>query len=603
MVRRRAGSTTRSTRRRLALRPTPATAGASSTAPRSTCARRRTRSSTTHSRAPSTSATGQAAARARPRRSSSSCAATIRRARLQSDFYSYRYFASEGFLPGYSFPRLPLSAFIPARRGRQGQGRVPVSARGSSRSREFGPRSIVYHEGSRYLINRVILPVERDEDNRLADRSRSKQCASCGYLHPVDGRRPGPRPLRALRRAARRRRSRSSSACRTSRPSAATGSTPTRRSACARASRSGPASASPSATGRGQRVAHVVVDGDDAGARSTYGDAATLWRINLGWTRRKDTDVLGLRARHRAWLLGDRTTQAAADDKDDPMSQPQRARHPVRRGPSQRAARRARAAARPSVMASLAGGAQERDPGRVRARGHRARGRAAARPRRPQPAPVLRGGRGRRRRAAPARRRPGRARRASRAAALELCHFDPDTGDDLRHAPGAREDCEAACYDCLLSYANQRDHRLLDRIAIARAPADARRRDGRGRRPDRCRAPSSCEQLDAPRATPSSRSSWLDVPRRADGYELPTHAQQAVERRAGTARLHLRRPLRRRLRRRPAPRLRRRQRARRRAGDRGSRTLGYTVIRFGHDETTGRRSFAGHPERLREAAQ
>jgi hypothetical protein len=30
-----------------------------------------------------------------------------------ADFYSYRYFASEGFLPGYNFPRLPLSAFLP----------------------------------------------------------------------------------------------------------------------------------------------------------------------------------------------------------------------------------------------------------------------------------------------------------------------------------------------------------------------------------------------------------------------------------------------------------------------------------------------------------
>ena len=37
----------------------------------------------------------------------------------QSDFYSYRYFASEGFLPGYNFPRLPLSAYIPARRARK----------------------------------------------------------------------------------------------------------------------------------------------------------------------------------------------------------------------------------------------------------------------------------------------------------------------------------------------------------------------------------------------------------------------------------------------------------------------------------------------------
>ncbi|MBK7931783.1 MAG: hypothetical protein IPJ98_31170 [Bryobacterales bacterium] len=38
---------------------------------------------------------------------------------LQSDFYSYRYFASEGFLPGYNFPRLPLSAYIPGRRAQQ----------------------------------------------------------------------------------------------------------------------------------------------------------------------------------------------------------------------------------------------------------------------------------------------------------------------------------------------------------------------------------------------------------------------------------------------------------------------------------------------------
>src|SRR5690606_26557499 len=34
---------------------------------------------------------------------------------------------------------------------------------------------------------------------------------------------------------------------------------------------------------------------------------------------------------------------------------------------------------------------------------------------------------------------------------------------DQGHAPGRRDDCEAACYDCLLSYTNQPDHRLLDR--------------------------------------------------------------------------------------------------------------------------------------------
>ena len=50
--------------------------------------------------------------------------------------------------------------------------------------------------------------------------------------------------------------------------------------------------------------------------------------------------------------------------------------------------------------------------------------------------------------------------------ALEICHFDPETGEDLKRSPRAREDCEAACYDCLLSYYNQNQHDILDRKAI-----------------------------------------------------------------------------------------------------------------------------------------
>ena len=50
--------------------------------------------------------------------------------------------------------------------------------------------------------------------------------------------------------------------------------------------------------------------------------------------------------------------------------------------------------------------------------------------------------------------------------ALNLCHFDPDTGEDRHRAPGSTEDCEAACYDCLLSYSNQLQHPILDRKAI-----------------------------------------------------------------------------------------------------------------------------------------
>jgi len=51
-------------------------------------------------------------------------------------------------------------------------------------------------------------------------------------------------------------------------------------------------------------------------------------------------------------------------------------------------------------------------------------------------------------------------------AALEVCHFDPTTGEDQRRAPHAREDCEAACYDCLRSYSNTRYHEILDRQLV-----------------------------------------------------------------------------------------------------------------------------------------
>src|SRR5690606_7650530 len=71
---------------------------------------------------------------------------------IESDFYSYRYFATEGFLPGYSFPRLPLSAYIPGV-GRDRQGRF-VSRPRFLAITEFGPRTFIYHEGARYQITR-----------------------------------------------------------------------------------------------------------------------------------------------------------------------------------------------------------------------------------------------------------------------------------------------------------------------------------------------------------------------------------------------------------------------------------------------------------------
>jgi very-short-patch-repair endonuclease len=46
-------------------------------------------------------------------------------------------------------------------------------------------------------------------------------------------------------------------------------------------------------------------------------------------------------------------------------------------------------------------------------------------------------------------------------AALVTCHFNPETGEDLGGG-----NCEAACYDCLLEYGNQPDHRNIDRAQV-----------------------------------------------------------------------------------------------------------------------------------------
>jgi very-short-patch-repair endonuclease len=45
-------------------------------------------------------------------------------------------------------------------------------------------------------------------------------------------------------------------------------------------------------------------------------------------------------------------------------------------------------------------------------------------------------------------------------AALARLHFDPDTLEDQN------EKCHAACYECVLSYSNQGDHRILNRHMV-----------------------------------------------------------------------------------------------------------------------------------------
>lgn len=75
-----------------------------------------------------------------------------------SDYYSYRYLATEGFLPGYNFPRLPLTAFIPGTLDTRTTGSYLQRPRFLALS-EFGPRSLVYHEGRAYRVTAAMLGV------------------------------------------------------------------------------------------------------------------------------------------------------------------------------------------------------------------------------------------------------------------------------------------------------------------------------------------------------------------------------------------------------------------------------------------------------------
>lgn len=107
-----------------------------------------------------------------------------------NDFYTYRYLASQGFLPGYNFPRLPLMAWIPARGGQTVNGK---DDEGSMVSRprflalsEFGPRSLIYHQGRMYRVVRAKLNIGNADhisaNSQLATIA-SLVCSQCGYGH------------------------------------------------------------------------------------------------------------------------------------------------------------------------------------------------------------------------------------------------------------------------------------------------------------------------------------------------------------------------------------------------------------------------------------
>lgn len=103
-----------------------------------------------------------------------------------SDFYTYRYLATEGFLPGYNFPRLPIYAYVPAL-GAGGPKAAYLQRARFLAIAEFGPRSLIYHEGRAFRVNKAKISPElrAAEGGRLATKTLFV-CEHCGASHETE---------------------------------------------------------------------------------------------------------------------------------------------------------------------------------------------------------------------------------------------------------------------------------------------------------------------------------------------------------------------------------------------------------------------------------
>ncbi len=372
----------------------------------------------------------------------------------KGEFYSYRYFASEGFLPGYNFPRLPLTAHIGESPNSQKDDNPFVSRPRFLAISEFGPGSIIYYEGARYAISRV-----RDLRANLANSLENiKLCSNCGCFEEqhmdvcsVCGA-PLPQPryhmfrmrnvetrLRSLITSDEEERMRVGYEFVSAYHFVQHGSLEAHRDVTLLDSAGGPI------------------------ALLRYGHGATLMRINLGWSNRAEgtPDGFLLDLDNGTWL----SAQNTATNTDDNI-----ALHAIERGIPYVQDTKNCLVLTPgwqleshqmySLQAALTKAilnVYQLDDDEID---------LETLPSNAEPTSLLfiespEGGAGVLRRLVDEEDAlPMVAREA-----LAICHFSED-GEDLGKADSVEETCRAACYNCLMTYGNQRLHEQLDRFSI-----------------------------------------------------------------------------------------------------------------------------------------
>lgn len=370
----------------------------------------------------------------------------------ESDFYPYRYLAAEGFLPGYNFPRLPLRALVAGSEGAQAIDRPRFLGLG-----EFGPWNVVYHEGRKHRVVGCVMPTGGLDSVLI----RAKLCHACGYCHLGDDslvdlcahcgtRLDGdtaefPQHLlpQQIVRALRWHRISSEEEERV---------------------REGYRMTTHFRMSSETAPRTVLLRSEDGTAvlEAQTLSQAELWRINHGWRRTVGEKGFTIDRTTGWWQR--RPDEADEDPVGDPQAAPLSDVRPFVRDTRNLLLLRPRPEAETlddAVLRTLAYALRraaqivfqvEEAELAVELIGESVNRRILL-------WEAAEGGIGITERLVDA---PEMFAALGRQA-LALCHFDPDTG-----APDAawHDRCRHACYDCLLSYANQPDHRFLDRYQI-----------------------------------------------------------------------------------------------------------------------------------------
>lgn len=372
----------------------------------------------------------------------------------ESDFYPYRYLANEGFLPGYNFPRLPLRVLVAGREATQSIDRPRFL--GLS---EFGPWNVIYHEGRKHRVNSVVLPAGGLEP-RI---SGAKLCHECGYVHPdatgpVDVCEGCGTPLDAAN---------------SDYPQALLEQTTSRARQQDRISSDEEERAREGyhvtthyrfAPSTPSRQAELHANDGTPLMRLEYAASAELWRINHGWRRSSQHDGFAIDPETGQWQKRDDDPVESSDQGGEPGVKRTRSgikpyvtdhRNVMLLRPLTKQAQDE--AYLKSLAVALQRGIQvvyqiEEQEIAVELIGQGENQRLLL-------WEAAEGGTGVWERMLA---EPNSFAEVAQEALL-LCHFDLESGE-----PNSNwiDRCAVACYDCLLSYANQRDHRLLNRHLV-----------------------------------------------------------------------------------------------------------------------------------------